>query len=116
MTRWRRALPLLALVPAAWACAAKQRLSLECVPREVTVYVDGRALDETPEAIDLRQDQPHTVFFKGGGYKPQMVVLESEEVEGGHALTPVDLCTQTTFEEMDPEVHMEVDPESGGER
>jgi hypothetical protein len=113
MPSFRRA--LLILAPAALAlpaCAARQRVSLECVPREVTVYVDGRALDETPAEIELRKDRPHTLFFKGGDYEPQMVVMVSEELEDGHRLTPPDVCTQTTFEPLTPKVQMEVDPEA----
>ena len=109
----RHALPALAAaILALSACAAKQRVSLECVPREVTVFVDGRALDETPAQIELSKDEPHTIFFKGGDYKPQMVVLESEEAEEGHRLSPPDVCTRTTFEKLTPKVQMEIDPEA----
>jgi hypothetical protein len=112
----RRALPLLAAIALALsACAAKQHVSLECVPRDVTVYVDGRALEDRPDEIELRSDEPHTVFFKGGDYKPQMIVMESEETPDGHRLSPVDVCTHTTFEKLDPRVQMEIDPSLGEE-
>ena len=67
-------------------CASTQKVSLECVPSEVSVYVDGRQLEDRPEELKLGVDEAHTVYFKGGGYQPQMVVLESEEVDGKRRL------------------------------
>ena len=93
-------------------CAAKQRVSLECVPREVHVYVDGRSLDPGTESIDLRSDRAHTVFFKGGGYAPQMVVLESHESKNGARLSPAEVCSQTAFVPTSPQVEIQVAPES----
>ena len=93
-------------------CAAKQRVSLECVPREVHVYVDGRSLDPGTESIDLRSDRAHTVFFKGGGYAPQMVVLESYESKNGARLSPAEVCSQTAFVPTSPQVEIQVAPES----
>jgi hypothetical protein len=94
----------------ALGCAAKQRVALDCVPHEVEVYVDGRKLDGTPESIELRKDRAHTVFFKGGGYRPHMVVLNSEEVDGQPRLSPADICTETVFVETQPELQIEVEP------
>jgi hypothetical protein len=107
---WRLAGLLLGLL-ALSACATRQKVSLECVPREVTVYVDGRALEETPDEIELSRDEPHTVFFKGGGYQPQMVVLESAEVDGRQRLEPSEPCAEVVFVKMRPELQIEVDPE-----
>jgi hypothetical protein len=98
-----------ALVLSAAGCASKQRLDLHCVPRTVTVYVDGRMLEEVPEELALRTDQPHTVFFKGGGYKNQMVVLESQEDGETRVLQPADLCSQTTFVSMRPDLQLEAE-------
>jgi hypothetical protein len=92
-------------------CAAKQRIALHCVPSEVTVYVDGRELGEAPDSIALRSDEPHTIFFKGAGYRPQMVVLNSWEEDGRKRLSPTDLCAEVAFVPMRPEVHMEIDPQ-----
>jgi hypothetical protein len=101
---------LIVAVAAALGCASKQRVALDCVPREVSVYVDGRKLEKTPESIELRKDQAHTVFFKGGGYQPQMVVLRSEDVDGEARLLPSDICTEAVFVETRPEVQIEVEP------
>jgi len=102
----------IALAALALGCAAKQRVSLECVPREVHVYVDGRSLDPATESVELRPDRAHTVFFKGGGFAPQMVVLESHETAGGARLSPAEVCSHTAFIPTRPQVEMQVAPES----
>jgi hypothetical protein len=101
---------VVAIATAALGCASKQRIALDCVPHEVSVYIDGRELEKTPESIELRRDEPHTVFFKGGGYRSQMVVLRSEDVDGEKRLSPPDVCTEAVFLEMRPEVRIEVEP------
>ena len=93
----------------ATGCASKQRLELHCVPQEVTVYVDGRKLEEVPEALELRKDRPHTVYFKGGGFETQLVVLESREDGEEIVLQPADLCSQTTFVSMKTVLQLQVD-------
>ena len=92
-------------------CASTQTLDLRCVPNDVTVYVDGRELEETPASIELSRDKAHKIFFKGGPYEPRMVVLQSREVDGESRLEPADLCTDTAFVKMRPEVEVYVDPE-----
>ena len=93
----------------ATGCASKQRLELHCVPQQVTVYVDGRKLEEVPEALELRKDRPHTVYFKGGGFETQLVVLESREDGEEIVLQPADLCSQTTFVSMKTVLQLQVD-------
>lgn len=95
-------------------CASKQRIALDCVPSEVTVYVDGRALSAQEKHVELRPDRAHTLYFKGGAYEPQMVVLETGEVEGEVRLSPADVCSQTRFVEMQPEIQMEIDSDVSG--
>lgn len=104
-----------AAAAAALGCASKQLVALDCVPHEVSVYVDGRKLEKTPEAIELRKDKAHTVFFKGGGYQPQMVVLNSEDVDGEKRLSPPDVCTEAVFVETRPEVQIELEPQPSEE-
>ncbi len=99
-----------AVAAAALGCASKQRVALDCVPHDVSVYVDGRELAKTAEWIELRKDKAHTVFFKGGGYQPQMVVLRSEDVDGEARLLPAGVCTEAVFVETRPEVQIEVEP------
>jgi hypothetical protein len=105
--RWRVAV---AALVASVGCATTQTVDLHCVPDEVTVYVDGRELDETPDSIELDRDEAHKIYFKGGPYEPQMVVLESIEREGESRLEPAELCTETTVVKMRPEVEVRVDP------
>jgi len=77
------------------ACAAKQRVPLDCVPEEVTVFVDQRALEELPESLELRSDRPHKIFLKGPGYEPQLIVLEPRRDESGKtALHPDRICVE----------------------
>ena len=101
---------LAAALAASPGCATTQTVDLHCVPNDVTVYVDGRELATTPESIELRRDEAHKIFFKGGPYEPQMVVLVSTEVDGESRLEPADLCTDTRFVKMRPEVEVHVDP------
>lgn len=103
------ALALLLSPGFAAGCASTQTLSLECVPSEVTVYVDGRVLAGGPDQIALRKDEPHTFYFKGGGHRTQMVVLESHEVGGELQLTPADLCEQVAFAQVQPELRVEIE-------
>ena len=74
------------------ACAHKQRVRLDCVPKDITIYLDKVPLESVPDYVKLRTDQPHIFFFKGEGYESQMVVLDMEETEDGPALTPPDMC------------------------
>lgn len=101
----------LALTWGCLACAPKQRVSFDCVPRDVQVFVDGRALEMAQEGVALRSDRAHTVFFKGGGFEPQMVVLESREAEGVAHLVPADVCSRTAFVPTRPQVELRIDPE-----
>ena len=106
-----RAAALVAALALAAGCASTQKVSLECVPSEVSVYVDGRELEDRRGQISLGVDEAHTVFFKGGGYQTQMVVLESQEVDGVYRLSNADLCREVVFTEMRPELRIEVEQE-----
>ena len=107
----RRAALSLLVLAGVLACASTQKVSLECVPSDVTVFVDGRELEGRPAEIELRKNEPHTFYFKGGGYRTQMVVLESSEVDGEVQLTPADLCQEVVFAEMRPDVVVELEEE-----
>ncbi len=111
-----RALVAAALIAAlggiSLGCATRQSISLECVPKNVKVYVDARRVEGTLKSLKLTVDEPHSVFLKGGGYQPQMVVFESRERDGKRVLDPVDLCSQLVFVEMQPEVKLELDPDA----
>jgi hypothetical protein len=82
---------------------------VSCVPEEVVVYVDGTRLDEVPSTLDLRSDRPHTLYFKGSDFTPELVVLNSEEVEGKMKLSPSEVCVKPRYVGMKRELKMEVD-------
>ena len=46
------------------ACAAKQHVTLDCLPEDVTIFVDGRRLESNPDSVELESDKPHTVLFR----------------------------------------------------
>lgn len=108
------ALALLACATLELACATTQEISLDCVSKDVAVYVDGRLLKKHPEALDLRADQPHKLYFKSPGREPQLVVLEAGTDEEGRArLEPADVCTRLVPIPVDRELEIDVEDGSG---
>ena len=96
------ALPALGLLIPLSGCAPKQRVPLACVPEQVTIYVDGQALEENPDALELRADEPHKIYFKGEGYEPQLIVLESgTDPDGDPALVPAEVCVELVAVEVE---------------
>jgi hypothetical protein len=91
------------------ACAHKQTIRLDCVPKDVTIYLDKVPLERVPDSIALRTDQPHVLFFKGEGYEPTMVVLEIEETEDGPALSPRDLCFELNLAKRKRELEIVIE-------
>ncbi len=91
------------------ACAHKQTVRLDCVPKDVTIYLDKVPLDRVPDSIDLRTDQPHVLFFKGEGYEPTMVVLDIEETADGPALSPRDLCFELNLARRSRKLEIEIE-------
>ena len=91
------------------ACAHKQTFRLDCVPRDVTIYLDKVPLDRVPDSIDLRTDQPHVLFFKGEGYEPMMVVFDTEETADGPALSPRDVCFDLNLAKRKRELEIEIE-------
>lgn len=90
-------------------CAAKQTIPLDCVPKDVTIYVDKKPLESVPNEIDLRADRPHTLFFRGEGYEPTMLVLESVDSGQGPTLTPGNVCVELNFVERNRDVEIEIE-------
>ncbi len=91
------------------ACAHKQTIRLDCVPKDVTIYLDKVPLDHVPDSIALRTDQPHVLFFKGEGYQPTMVVLDIEETADGPALSPRDVCFDLHLARRSRELELEIE-------
>lgn len=119
LCRW--ALPIAAAAVLV-ACASKQKIALDCVPEEVTIYVDGTRLEKAPATLDLRSDRPHTLYFKGPDFAPELIVLNSEEVDGKVRLSPSEVCVKPRYVGVKRELKMEIDravsaapPVGGGE-
>ncbi len=91
------------------ACAHKQTIRLDCVPKDVTIYLDKVPLDHVPDSVALRTDQPHVLFFKGEGYEPMMVVFDTEETADGPALSPRDLCFELNLAKRKRELEIEIE-------
>jgi hypothetical protein len=90
-------------------CASTQTVRIECVPREVAVYVDGQRL--VGREAELRTDRAHKIFAKGPGYEPRLVVVEPEVDEDGRVGFRDDaLCVQLVPVEMKRELEVEVEP------
>ncbi len=104
-----RACGIAVLLLAAGACAHTQSYRLDCVPRDITIYLDKVPLDQIPDSIDLRTDRPHVLFFKGEGYEPTMVVLETEETADGPALSPRDLCFELNLAKRSRKLEIEIE-------
>jgi hypothetical protein len=108
---------LAAAVAAAGAgcITTKQRVEIACVPRAVSIYVDGRLLEPDADSVLLRTDRPHKIFVKGPGYEPQLVVLQPErDAEGRLRFATDDVCIevapigQSRALELEPERDIEV--------
>lgn len=106
---FRCVLPI-AAAAALFACAPKQRIALDCVPEEVVIYVDGERLETQPSGLTMRSDMPHTLYFKGPGLVPELIVLNSEEVDGKATLSPSEVCVKPRYVQMGRELEMEIDP------
>jgi hypothetical protein len=92
------------------ACAAKQRVPLDCVPEEVTVFVDQQVLEELPKSLELRSDQPHKIFLKRPGYEPQLIVLEPRRGESGKTtLHPDRICVELVPVGVDRQLTLEIE-------
>jgi hypothetical protein len=103
---------VLLLLFGAGACAHKQTVRLDSVPKEVTIYLDQEPLDGVHDAIHLRTDRPHTLFFKGGGYEPDMVVLDVEGEGKPQTLSPRDVCAELHLVKRRRDLELEVEPQT----
>jgi hypothetical protein len=102
---------LLVIAAATGCLTSTQRVSIQCVPEEVKVYVDGRLLEGgAAEGVVLRTDEPHKIFVKGPGYEPQLVVLEpTVDAEGHETLGPDDVCIEVVPVGMHRELDLEME-------
>jgi hypothetical protein len=90
-------------------CAPKQKIPLDCVPRDVTLYVDKERVEELPDELVLRADEAHYLYFKREGYQPVPVVIQTEEGENGPQLTPSNICSEVRFVELERGLELELE-------
>ena len=102
---------MIVLLLAAFGCATKQPIAIDCVPEEVVIYVDGERIDGVPDSIALSRDRPHTLFFKGPGIEPELVVVNSRVVDGRAELEPAELCVEPRYKRVGRKVRIEIDPD-----
>ena len=62
-------------------------------------------------SIALSRDRPHTLFFKGPGIEPELVVVNSRVVDGRAALEPTELCVEPRYKRVGRKVRIEIDPD-----
>ncbi len=76
------------LLLSAAGCAPKQLIPLDVGPVPLEVYLDGKLLEGVPSELELKANRDHTVFVKRDGFRSQLMVLTTGEVEGRDRLTP----------------------------
>ena len=77
-----------ALLLAVPGCAPKQVIPLDVTPAPSEVYLDKAPLEAPASQLELRADRDHTLFFKRSGYRSELVVLETREIDGKKRLVP----------------------------
>jgi len=63
-------------------------------PLPLVIYLDGERLEEIPTELKLRASRDHTVFVKREGYRSQLVILTTKEIEGRPTLTPAEIALE----------------------
>lgn len=101
----------LAFVVGLSGCAAKQPIAIDCVPEEVVIYIDGEKIHGVPAEVSLRTDRPHTLFFKGPGIEPELVVLRQTTVAGRAALEPALVCVEPRYKQVRRQLEVEIAPD-----
>jgi len=104
---------LLAAAALALGCTTTQKVPLDCLTGEVVVYVDGRVLEQTPDALELSADEPHKIYFKRPGHEPQLIVLETRLGDDGTPeLSPANVCVELVPVSREITVEVEEDPDA----
>jgi len=85
----KRALPLALLLA---ACASYQNVAIESDPPGAEIFLDGKSVGDTPQSLRISREQPHTVYLKKEGFRPELVVLEKHDANDDiDYLTPADV-------------------------
>lgn len=92
------------------SCASTQHVGLAVGPGPVVLFVDGEALDVVPESLELRANRDHTLFFQREGYRSQLVIVRTSEVDGESRLTPEAIAIELRREaHSSPSITIEAD-------
>ncbi len=74
------------------SCSAYQNVAIESDPPGAEIFLDGKAVGSTPQNLRVSREQPHTVYLKKEGFRPELVVLEKHDANDGvDYLTPADV-------------------------
>ena len=74
------------------ACASYQNVAIESDPPGAEIFLDGKSVGATPQSLRISREQPHTVYLKKEGFRPELVVLEKHDaIDGIDYLTPADV-------------------------
>lgn len=84
-------------------------MPLDCVPREVVLYLDGERIEPVPQSLELRSDRAHQLMFRSEAYETQYVWVEPVQSEGGPALAPANLCEELRFVQVERSVDIELE-------
>lgn len=90
-------------------CAPHQRISITSAPGNATVFVDGETAGHSPLKVDLRSDRDHSVFLKRNGYRPELVILRSQNAEEKPRLDPEDVNVRLVPIEHGRDLDVEVE-------
>jgi hypothetical protein len=108
-----RASSLIGLVLA--GCAQYQYVGVQSQPPGAEVYLDKQLVGRTPLELRIGRTEPHAVYVKRGGYRPELIVLELQHTPDGLAfLTPPDvevrLVPETDSPDQQHDLEIEVEP------
>jgi hypothetical protein len=85
---YRAAALLIVTATSSLGCVPKQMIPMDLGPAPLEVYLDGEKLKQVPSELELRANRDHTIFVKREGYRSQLVVLTTVELEGESMLDP----------------------------
>jgi hypothetical protein len=92
------------------AFAPFQRVPIDTAPRDAVVFIDGHQAGKSPMGANLRADRDHVVFLKREGYRPELVVIETQRPEGRPRLEPPEVLIQLVPLDKDRDLQVEIEP------
>ena len=98
-----------------FGCAPTQVIPIRAEPQPILIYLNGEKLEEPKSSLELKANRNHTLYFKRDGYKSELVILRTQEIDGEDALRPerVDLELEALVESR-PGLQLEFEDEDEG--